>query len=76
MSGNRIGMKCYTCKYEGEFASLEIFTGGSGSGCAIGRIFGKHVGSVNLHACPHCGAIHSDFRGLIAFQDRGGRGEG
>lgn len=75
MSGKRLGMKCYTCKYEGVFATLSV---GSIDGGAFitGRIFGDHVGRVDLHACPHCGAIHSDFRGRIVFQDRGGRGEG
>lgn len=68
-------MKCYTCKYDGEFAALSI-SSSDGYASITGRIFGKYVGSVSLHACPHCGAIHSDFRGRIVFQDRGGRGEG
>jgi len=73
VSAGQIEMKCYACKYNGVFATISIGST-DGETSVIGRIVGAHVGMVALHACPHCGAIHSDLRGRVAFKDRGGRG--
>ena len=59
-------MKCLVCKYEGAFGYIDTFSS-NGDSSLIGRMpdsnseFGHNVGSVSIHVCPNCGALHSDI---------------
>jgi hypothetical protein len=65
-------MKCYTCGYANniqEFGTLEAKSGSEWA-CIVGSIQNKHVGSVDIYVCPHCGALHTTMKGLIGAEDR------
>lgn len=65
-------MKCYVCKYESDRFGIITALGTSEHWSSlIGSLpnYG-HVGSVNIHVCPNCGALHSDMRNNIKDKDR------
>lgn len=65
-------MKCYPCGFEGkveEFGKIYLLSN-DGSSSFIGRMPRNHIGSVTVYVCPKCGALHSDMRGAIEYQDR------
>ena len=58
-------MKC-NCGFEGQRANFGKI-GFSGESRTILKMPGnKHVGAVDLYACPKCGAIYTEARGAIA----------
>jgi hypothetical protein len=63
-------MKCYVCSYSADkFGKINI-SSSDGYGAAIGRMPKNSVGSVDIHVCPQCGALHSDMRGSISDPNR------